>query len=756
MNSFDFYNIHFIFSFGASLIVFILAIYVLAKNSYALLNKSFAAFAFSVSLWAFGGALEAASLQLDAALAWIHIGAIGGILMGPLFFTFILTFIRNYRWLNNFFIQVITLGVSLALIVWTLFIEATPADLWYRVQWGWETKASITPMNFIASFLWVPFLMGVGLLFCWQFYLKSKDIKEKNQALLVVIAGAIPLILGFASQIAVPLFRFEAAEVVLIKLLFASSSLFLVAVLFYASLRYKLFTSLTPAATAEVIIESMKDALFVVNSRLEIDFINNSTSQMLGQEKNSLVGKSLLTIFSKKDWEEFKGNAIQKVYDNEEVSSLEIFLKKKDESSIPVSIQASGVKNEKGVNIGMIILAKDLRETRSLVRNLEEKSLELTENIKNLEVSRGEIEKTRLATLNILEDVEEARISLAEEKKRVETIILSLADGLLVLQDGKIALLNPATEEIFRIKKENAIEKSLEDFEQSANLKILSQFLAKNKRSPVLREEVVFRDPERIIQVSEIPISGGGDLIVLHDVSREKLIEQMKTEFVSLAAHQLRTPLSAIKWTLRMLLDGDLGRITKEQKDFVQKTYQSNERMISLINDLLNVTRIEEGKYLFKLEAVSVEEIIQPLIITYEEEAKRRKITLSFNKPKTKTPAIEVDKEKIGLAIENLINNAIRYTLPPGKVTVDLKCDKKGLEVSVKDSGVGVPKDQEDRIFTKFFRAANVIRMETEGSGLGLFITKNIVEAHGGKIWFESKEGEGTTFYISLPLKKSH
>ncbi|GAH23077.1 unnamed protein product, partial [marine sediment metagenome] len=221
------------------------------------------------------------------------------------------------------------------------------------------------------------------------------------------------------------------------------------------------------------------------------------------------------------------------------------------------------------------------------------------------------------------------------------------------------------------------------------------------------------------------------------------------------AAHQLRTPLSAIKWTLRMLLDGDLGKITEEQRGFIEKTYKSNERMISLINDLLDVTRIEEGRYLYKPVLTQIENVVQFVIDSFKEKIRRKKIKLEFKKPRKKLPEVRVDVEKVRLAINNLLDNAIRYTPVGGRVTTSLKCGKKEIELSVKDTGVGIPEDQKERVFTKFFRGANVMRMETEGTGLGLFITKNIIEAHGGRVWFESEENKGSVFHFTLPIKKS-
>ncbi|MCH8741326.1 hypothetical protein IH779_00210 [Patescibacteria group bacterium] len=387
--------------------------------------------------------------------------------------------------------------------------------------------------------------------------------------------------------------------------------------------------------------------------------------------------------------------------------------------------------------------------------DLQEKSQELIEKIRILELSGQEAEETRLATLNILEDIGDTSEALEVEKKRIENIILFLADGLLVLQDSEILLSNPSAKTIFGIKANDIIKKSTDSLQKYQNLKILFEFLKESKKRPILRREIVFQNPERTFQITVISIGAGQDLIILHDITREKLIEQMKTEFVSLAAHQLRTPLSAIKWTLKMILDEDLGKITKDQRNFLQKTYLSNERMISLINDLLNVARIEEGRYLYKLSLYRLEDIVQSVVNSYIDMAKRKKITFTFKKPKRKSPKLKIDIEKMNSAIQNIIDNAIRYTHKGGKVTVSLKSGRKEIELRIQDSGIGVPKNQQERVFSKFFRGVNVMRMETEGSGLGLFITKNIIEAHGGKIWFESEENKGTTIYLTLPIKQT-
>jgi signal transduction histidine kinase len=174
--------------------------------------------------------------------------------------------------------------------------------------------------------------------------------------------------------------------------------------------------------------------------------------------------------------------------------------------------------------------------------------------------------------------------------------------------------------------------------------------------------------------------------------------------------------------------------------------------MISLINDLLNVTRIEEGRFLYRQELANIEDIVLTVIDNSQEILKMKKMNLHFDKPKQLLPQISVDREKMELVVQNLLENAVKYTPEGGMIDVSLSRNDTSVVFKIKDNGVGIPESQQDRIFTKFFRSDNVIRMETEGSGLGLYTTKNIVEAHKGKIWFDSKEGEGTTFYFTIPI----
>lgn len=237
---------------------------------------------------------------------------------------------------------------------------------------------------------------------------------------------------------------------------------------------------------------------------------------------------------------------------------------------------------------------------------------------------------------------------------------------------------------------------------------------------------------------------------------KEKRVDRLRTEFLSLAAHQLRTPLVEVKWALQVLLDGDRGNLSSTQKELLGKTYASNDGMLALINDLLDITKIEEGKYLSQLSMAQIDQVGAVVVEAHAQEASRQGIKLEFQKPSEPFPQVLVDQEKIKLAIQSLIENAIHYTPSGGGVTVSFFSDTKEVGISVADTGIGIPAEEQLRIFEQFFRATNTKKLGTMGTGLGLYLAKNIVEAHGGRIWFVSQENKGSDFRIALPLSQKH
>lgn len=275
-----------------------------------------------------------------------------------------------------------------------------------------------------------------------------------------------------------------------------------------------------------------------------------------------------------------------------------------------------------------------------------------------------------------------------------------------------------------------------------------------------LFQEQISREESQIDRLEKLTkgFDQSAKLLVRRDLeltsANEKLIQldKMKSEIISVVAHQLRTPLSAIKWTLKILLDKDAGALTDQQQELLQKGFDSNERMIKLVNDMLSVDRLESGKIKYAFVPVQFEDIVQEMIRNLLTLATRKNIRIEFSSPKDLLPKIRVDVDKMRDVLQNLIDNAIKYTKKDGVILVGVAKEDDELHFWVKDNGIGIPPEESDKIFARFFRATNATHTETDGSGLGLFIAQSIVKRHSGRMWFESVLGEGSTFHVVLPL----
>ncbi len=230
-------------------------------------------------------------------------------------------------------------------------------------------------------------------------------------------------------------------------------------------------------------------------------------------------------------------------------------------------------------------------------------------------------------------------------------------------------------------------------------------------------------------------------------------LDEAKDEFVSMASHQLRTPLTSIKGYLSMVLEGDAGKISVTQKEMLGQAFFSSQRMVYLIADLLNVSRLKTGKFTIETKPVYLPDVVASELDQLQEGSKAKNLKLSFTKP-DKFPTLNLDEMKIRQVVMNFTDNAIYYTPQNGTINVELKETPKSVEFRVIDSGIGVPKDEKHKLFTKFYRAENARKTRPDGTGLGLFMAKKVIVAQGGSIIFDSKEGKGSTFGFSFPKAK--
>ena len=299
------------------------------------------------------------------------------------------------------------------------------------------------------------------------------------------------------------------------------------------------------------------------------------------------------------------------------------------------------------------------------------------------------------------------------------------------------------------------------DYSEPVKVEVENEFVSIADQLNAMSKHIENNTSERVSQLKKVLARQNTDtrLLIEKDVElREqgqklKELDQAKSMFVSVAAHQMRTPLAAIKWAIKLVMDGDVGPVNAEQKEYLGKGYDSTTRMINLINDLLDVDKIESDRFSYVFKEEKLEGIVQGIVDDLTPISTEKGVNLIFQKESPEYPVISADQVKLRNALQNLVDNAIKYTIGGGDVTIKLRSDKDVLHLTISDTGIGIPVSEQSKVFGKFFRAKNAVRQQTDGSGLGLFIVKKIIEKHNGEIRFESKEGKGTTFFITIPGK---
>jgi PAS domain S-box-containing protein len=498
--------------------------------------------------------------------------------------------------------------------------------------------------------------------------------------------------------------------------------------------------------------------------------INSAFKKLTGYEEIDIIGQSIELLFRARDESKRLKNTFNS---KEEIKGKELKLYTKYNEIVPVSIFTSIRKDIEGNIVGFFLALTDIREFKTLQDSLEDKVKERTE----------ELEKMQRILLDTLDEVKIAKKKAEKESSKTMAIISNFVDPVFVVdKNWRIILYNPAAQKIFKID-ENVLDLKLnvkdndfsfKSFQDISNVKYNCKLLEKKDADGNMVEEVAVLDnesentiknvfsygmPENIGQVFKVttsPVWGQnktfyGHMKIFNDLTREKIIDRMKSEFISIAAHQLRTPLSSVKWAIQMVLDGDTGPILPEQRDLLEKGAKSNESVIQLVNDMLNVSRIEEGKFGFNFAKASISEVIRESFSSEKDRSEKLNQKVLFDIQKD-LPQIRIDRERIVLALSNLIDNAVKYTPEFGKIEISAQKADKNIIITIIDSGVGIPKREINRLFIKFFRASNIARLQTEGNGLGLFIVKNIIEKHGGSLKIESEEGQGTKATVVLPI----
>jgi PAS domain S-box-containing protein len=356
---------------------------------------------------------------------------------------------------------------------------------------------------------------------------------------------------------------------------------------------------------------------------------------------------------------------------------------------------------------------------------------------------------------------------------QIEDLLANISDGVVILnKDLEIVAFNQMAADITGYSISAALNQKYSKiikiyFQNKLEISdgFLISIMASGKKKELTRvSTLVKKDKLQLLVSGKVtPYHNdrgkiNGCVIIFRDITKESEIDIMKTEFVSLASHQLRTPLTAIRWFIEELYNEELGKVNKEQKDYLRQVMESNVRMIKLVNDLLDVSRLEAARVKIEPVLTDIVQLAREVAREYSQVARANNSQVILKDPDVALPKIKIDPALIREVLSNLISNAIKYSdnkKGESKVFIFLAQADPNIIISVQDFGVGIPKKAQRRIFQKFFRADNVAKIDTSGTGFGLYISKLLVEASGGKMWFVSDEGKGTTFYFTLPLAGS-
>ncbi|MEK9170341.1 MAG: ATP-binding protein [Patescibacteria group bacterium] len=360
-----------------------------------------------------------------------------------------------------------------------------------------------------------------------------------------------------------------------------------------------------------------------------------------------------------------------------------------------------------------------------------------------------------------------ANYAVKKGKIRIDNIISGMRDGVIIYnQDFEIELFNKGAQSIFNLNEDETVGKKLSpESVRDPRFGILAKVIFQSLAPSVVQEtpegaypqivNISFEEPRlelKVVTDKMFDENGQitGFLKITRDQTREMELLRSKSDFITIAAHQLRTPLSAVNWAFQSLKSESL---TESQKELVETGSAASNNLLKIVEDLLNISKIEEGKFGYNFQEIDIVKFLESAINQTGPIAKEYNVRAYMENPAESPIMATVDPEKLVIAVSNLLENAIKYNIPNGQVvlSVEQRKDKPFIRINVADTGMGISEEDLNKLFTKFFRGEKAVSRVTEGSGLGLYMVKNIIRRHGGEIWAESVVGRGSVFHFTLP-----
>lgn len=352
---------------------------------------------------------------------------------------------------------------------------------------------------------------------------------------------------------------------------------------------------------------------------------------------------------------------------------------------------------------------------------------------------------------------------IKNERNVSQQVIAGVTDAIIAVDiRHHILTFNPAAEDLSGVKEQAVLNTSLRHifnfFDKEGQLVPIEEICPTDGKTQFRRNDMrlITQKGESYVDVVASSFSSSvtttvSCILTIRDITKNRRLEKLKTDFVAVAAHQMRTPLTGIKWALNLCLDGSLGSLGEEYSQYLKRALETTNKLIEILNNMLDVDKVESDTIKLRKQPVDMTAIVHTVVSEVELDSNMKKIKIVFDASPDEI-IVDVDVEQTKIAFRNLLDNAIKYTASEGTIHVDIKKNGLLVTVSIADSGIGIPEEEKKEIFQRFYRASNATQQETTGSGLGLYLVKTIIDREGGTIRFESTQNVGTTFYVSFPI----
>lgn len=707
-------NIDYIITFVCVISMSLLGIAILLRNPKMHTNRYFALLAVSISVWTFFNLLSAGTSTNRLLVEMVFVG---GIATAESLFLFMSSF-PNERVIKQSTVRWFTVGsgIMCALVFHPQFITT--------VTHNELITGSI--YNVFVAYVLVALIMLIAAII--KQIKASKSPAARRQAILLAWGVLLYAVLAVASNVIIPLLVDSWS----ISRFGPVSALFLVGVVAYSIVKHRLFDIRAVVYRAVVYILSVATVGLVYTFLVYgIGTIFLNVSNITLTQKIVLAFLALLTAVTYSPVIRFFNKYTSKIFYRDAYSTQEVL----DEIG---KIIVGNIDLHKIEKSALTVLIGALKTTYiGFVFKNQQGGLVVQDFL-------GEAPQFDQVALK------KSLVGVGRKEVIYDEIEQSTSEKAQLLRKNDISLVLPL------ITKNETVGYLISGPKKSGN--IFNQQdrgmlnIAANELAVALQNAQRFEE----IQAFNITLQEKVDEATKElKKTNKKLLEldEAKDEFISMASHQLRTPLTSIKGYISMLMDGDLGKVSKEQDQALKEAFTSSQRMVFLISDFLNVSRIKTGKFVIEPKEVNLSEMVQQELVQLREMAESKQLKMVYEPP-ADFPQVKLDENKMHQVMMNMMDNAIYYTPNEGIITIQLYIDGKDVVFKVIDTGIGVPKTEQHKLFTKFFRADNARKTRPDGTGLGLFMAQKVVVAQGGSIIFESEEGKGSTFGFRFTLSE--